>query len=117
MRDCEAYLEEEKALELDWSEREEIIRQETIPPADDDILGHVKVHIDRYFGVYTQVLTDDSDPEYPLEIAVIPPRLEHDYYTLVTLGLSRHRMGFPEERRDEKLERAEIGRASCRERV
>ena len=108
VRDCEKYLEEEKALELDWSEREEIIRRETIPPADDDILGHVKVHIDRHFGVYTQVLTDDSDPEYPLEIAVIPPRLEHDYYTLVTLGLSRHRMGFPEERRDEKLERAEL---------
>ena len=29
MRDCEAYLEEEKALELDWSEREEIVRRET----------------------------------------------------------------------------------------
>ena len=108
VRDCEAYLEEEKALELDWKKREEIIRRETIPPADDDILGHVKVHIDRHFGVYTQLLTDDSDPDNPLEIAVIPPRLEHDYYTLVTVGLSRHRMGFPEERREEKLERAEL---------
>ena len=29
VRDCEAYLEEEKALALDWSEREEIIRRET----------------------------------------------------------------------------------------
>ena len=52
--DCEKYLEEENSLELDWKEREEIIRWETIPPADDDILGHVKVHIDQYFGVYTQ---------------------------------------------------------------
>ena len=108
VRDCEAYLEEEKALELDWSEREEIIRRETIPPADDDILGHVKVHIDQYFGIYTQILTDYSNPEYPIEITIIPPRLEHDYYTLVTVGLSRHRMGFPEERREEKLERAEL---------
>ena len=72
------------------------------------ILGHVKVHIDQQFGVYTQLLTDNSDPDYPLEIAVIPPRLDHDYYTLVTVGLSRHRMGFPEERREEKLERAEL---------
>ena len=95
-------------MELDWNEREEIIRRETIPPADDDILGHVKVHIDQQFGVYTQLLTDNSDPDYPLEIAVIPPRLDHDYYTLVTVGLSRHRMGFPEERREEKLERAEL---------
>ena len=108
VRDCEEYLEEGNSLELDWNEREEIIRRETIPPADNDILGHVKVHIDQQFGVYTQLLTDNSDPDYPLEIAVIPPRLDHDYYTLVTVGLSRHRMGFPEERRDEKLERAEL---------
>ena len=108
VRDCEKYLEEENSLELDWKEREEIIRWETIPPADDDILGHVKVHIDQYFGVYTQLLTDDSDPDHPLEIAVILPRPEHDYYTLVTVGLSRHRMDFSEERREEKLERAEL---------
>lgn len=108
VRDCEEYLEEGNSLELDWNEREEIIRRETIPPADNDILGHVKVHIDQQFGVYTQLLTDNSDPDYPLEIAVIPPRLDHDYYTLVTVGLSRHRMGFPEERREEKLERAEL---------
>ena len=108
VRDCEKYLEEENSLELDWKEREEIVRRETIPPAEDDILGHVKVHIDQQFGVYTQLLTDSSDPAHPLEIAVIPPRPEHDYYTLVTVGLSRHRMGFPEERREEKLERAEL---------
>ena len=108
VRDCEEYLEEENSLELDWNERKKIIRQEAIPPADDDILGHVKVHIDQQFGVYTQLLTDNSDADYPLEIAVISPRLEHDYYTLVTVGLSRHRMGFPEERREEKLERAEL---------
>ena len=50
VRDCEEYLEEGNSLELDWNEREEIIRRETIPPADDDILGHVKVHIDQYFS-------------------------------------------------------------------
>ena len=125
VRDCEKYLEEENSLELDWKEREEIIRWETIPPADDDILGHVKVHIDQYFGVYTQLLTDDSDPDHPLEIAVILPRPEHDYYTLVTVGLSRHRMDFSEERREEKLERAvllinlprdwKLTKADCRE--
>ena len=29
VRNCEKYLEEEKALEIDWKEREEIIRRET----------------------------------------------------------------------------------------
>ena len=107
-RDCEEYLEEEKVMQIDLKEREKIIREETPLPADDDILGHVKVHIDQYFGVYAQILTDHSNPEYPIEIAIIPPRLEHDYYTLVTVGLSLHQMHFSEERREENLERAEL---------
>ena len=64
--------------------------------ADDDILGHVKKHIDQYFGTFTQILSVDGNPDLPIQIVLIPPRLEHDYYTLVTLGLSRHRMKFPE---------------------
>ena len=107
-RDCEEYLEEEKVMQIDLKEREKIIREETPLPTDDDILGHVKVHIDQYFGVYAQILTDHSNPEYPIEIAIIPPRLEHDYYTLVTVGLSLHQMHFSEERREENLERAEL---------
>lgn len=107
-RDCEEYLEEEKVMQIDLKEREKIIREETPLPADDDILGYVKVHIDQYFGVYAQILTDHSNPEYPIEIAIIPPRLEHDYYTLVTVGLSLHQMHFSEERREENLERAEL---------
>jgi len=108
VQDCEKYLQEEAAFESDWKEREELIRQETTPPADDDILGHVKKHIDQYFGTFTQILSVDGTPDLPIQIVLIPPRLEHDYYTLVTLGLSRHRMKFPEERQDEKLERAEL---------
>ena len=34
--------------------------------------------------------------------------IRDSYYTLVTVGLSRHRMDFSEERREEKLERAEL---------
>ena len=37
VRDCEEYLEEEKALELDWNEREEILRRET----PDDVKGGI----------------------------------------------------------------------------
>lgn len=108
VRDCEKYLEEEAAFESDWKEREEIIRRESIPPADEDILGHVKNHIDQYFGTYTRILSVDGISDQPIQIALVPPRIEHDYYTLVTLGLSLHRMKFPEDRREEKLERAEL---------
>lgn len=105
VRDCEEYLEEEKSLEIDLKQREEIIRRET---PDDDILGHVWLHIEQYFGIYSEMIHDDSYPEYPLDIAIIAPRLEHDYYTLVTVGLSQHQMYFSEERKKEKLERAEL---------
>ena len=37
VRDCEEYLEEENSLELDWKEREEIIRKET----PDDVKGGI----------------------------------------------------------------------------
>ena len=37
LRNCEEYLEEEKALEMDLKEREEIIRQET----SDDVKGGI----------------------------------------------------------------------------
>ena len=73
LRDCEEYLEEDNVMQIDLKEREKIIREETPLPADDDILGHVKVHIDQYFGIYTQILTDYSNPEYPIEITIIPP--------------------------------------------
>lgn len=101
--DCEQYMKDEEALDTDMREIRDIIRKET---PDDDILGHVRLHIDKYFGTYTESIIDDSDN--PLEVAIIPPRLEHDYYTLVTIGMSRYRMHFPEERREEKLERAEL---------
>lgn len=97
---CEAMKRSEEAKLLE--------RIEQWNDADDDILGHVKKHIDQYFGTFTQILSVDGNPDLPIQIVLIPPRLEHDYYTLVTLGLSRHRMKFPEERQDEKLERAEL---------
>lgn len=108
VRDCEKYLEEESGLEMDWKEREEMIRSENFLPADQDILGQVQNHIDQYFGTYTQILSVDNSSDLPIQIVLVPPRLEHDYYTLVTLGLSLHRMKFPKERQKEKLERAEL---------
>ena len=33
---------------------------------------------------------------------------EHDYYTLVTMGMGAHRMNVPEELAEYKLERAEL---------
>ena len=105
VRDCEGYLEEEKALARDLKERAEIMRRET---PDDDILGHVLLHIEKYFGGFVKAIHDDHDPKYPIDIVIIPPRMEFNYYTLVTVGLSLYKMNVPEDLAEQKLERAEL---------
>ncbi|MCO7113752.1 suppressor of fused domain protein [Bacteroides uniformis] len=47
-------------------------------------------HIEKYFGKINNFLHDDSCSEYPLDIAVIAPRKEHNYYTLITVNMSNH---------------------------
>lgn len=109
LKDCERALEEVDELERDSRERKLLLAQESShPPEADDVLGHVIQHINAYFGRYTQLIHDDSDLDHPLSIAVIPPRVEHDYYTLVTIGLSLFPMNVPEELADSKLNRAEL---------
>ena len=109
LKDCERALEEVDELERDSRERKLLLAQESsLPPEADDVLGHAIQHINAYFGRYTQLIHDDSDLDHPLSIAVIPPRVEHDYYTLVTIGLSLFPMNVPEELADSKLNRAEL---------
>ena len=43
-----------------------------------------------------------------MDICVIPPSKERNYYTLVTMGMGAHRMNVPEELAEYKLERAEL---------
>ena len=43
-----------------------------------------------------------------MDICVVPPSEERDYYTLVTMGMGAHRMNVPEELAEYKLERAEL---------
>lgn len=50
----------------------------------------VITHIEKYFGKINNFLHDDSCSEYPLDIAVIAPRKEHNYYTLITVNMSNH---------------------------
>lgn len=50
----------------------------------------VIAHIEKYFGKINNFLHDDSCSEYPLDIAVIAPKKEHNYYTLITVNMSNH---------------------------
>ena len=47
-------------------------------------------------------------PDIHIDICVIPPRKEHEYYTLVTMGMGAFKMPVPEDDEYEDLKRAEL---------
>ena len=68
----------------------------------------LEAHISKVFGKYDKVLHEIASPDIHVDIAVIEPSAEHDYYTLVTMGMGAHRMNVPKELRERHLERAEM---------
>lgn len=57
----------------------------------------VEAHIETHFGKVDWVMHETVPGEYiHLDIGVIPPREEHNYYTLVTMGMGAYTMNAPE---------------------
>ena len=68
----------------------------------------VEGHIQQYFGEVENVFHELVSPDIHVDICIVPPTEERDYYTLVTMGMGAHRMNVPEELAEYKLERAEL---------
>ena len=68
----------------------------------------VEGHIQQYFGKVENVFHELVSPDIHVDICMVPPTDERDYYTLVTMGMGAHRMNVPEELAEYKLERAEL---------
>ena len=68
----------------------------------------VEGHIQQHFGAFEHVFHELASPDIHVDICVVPPSEERDYYTLVTMGMGAHRMHVPEELAEYKLERAEL---------
>ena len=71
-------------------------------------MNAVEEHIQQYFGKFENVFHELVSPDIHVDICVVPPSEERDYYTLVTMGMGAHRMNVPEELAEYKLERAEL---------
>ena len=71
-------------------------------------MSAVEQHIKRTFGEFDHVFHELVSPDIHVDICVVPPSEERDYYTLVTMGMGAHRMNVPEELAEYKLERAEL---------
>lgn len=68
----------------------------------------VEGHIEQYFGKFENVFHEIVSPDIHVDICMVPPTEERDYYTLVTMGMGAHRMNVPEELAEYKLELAEL---------
>ncbi len=68
----------------------------------------VEDHITTWFGTYEYVMHELVSPDIHVDICVVSPTPERNYYTLVTMGMGAHRMDVPEGLAEYQLERAEL---------
>ena len=68
----------------------------------------VEAHLEKYFGPCDNVFHEIMSPDIHVDIYIMNPTPERNYYILSTFGMGAHRMNVPEELADQKLERAEI---------
>lgn len=71
-------------------------------------MSAIEQHIKNTFGEFENVFHELVSPDIHVDICVVPPSKERNYYTLVTMGMGAHRMNVPEELAEYKLERAEL---------
>ena len=68
----------------------------------------VEAHMERYFGPCDNVFHEIMSPDIHVDIYIMKPTPQRNYYVLSTFGMGAHRMNVPEELAEKKLERAEI---------
>lgn len=106
----------EHSLELDPSDED---AKEYIENCKNGVLPHpemyeeeeldaLEAHIDKFFGHSDHVFHEIASPDIHVDIFIVEPTAERNYYTLVTSGMGAHRMNVPKELAEYKLERAEI---------
>lgn len=121
-REAEALPEFERVLELEpddgdaklflsWC-RESLLKGEN-PSCDPELytereMEAVEQFIADQLGEFPNVFHELVSPDIHVDICIIPPTAQQDYYTLVTMGMGAHRMAVPDELRDRNLERAEL---------
>ena len=68
----------------------------------------VEEHIMSKFGNFQNVFHEISSPDIHVDVCIIEPTPERNYYTLITMGMGAHKMNVPKELRKNRIDRAEI---------
>ena len=73
-----------------------------------DELEAVHDHIETRFGTPSFILHETFSQDIHVDIAVIPPGNEQNFYTLITMGMGAHLMNVPQEDAAARPARAEL---------
>lgn len=83
--------------------------------AIDDMYLYSEKELDEYeafiqenFGPFDEVLHEIVSSDIHLDIIIVPPTEEDNYYKLITMGMGAYSMNVPENLREEELEHAEL---------
>lgn len=71
-------------------------------------LDQYEKYIKEQFGEYEEVFHEIASPDIHLDIIIIPPTENNNYYKLITMGMGAYKMNVPEELEKYELERSEL---------
>lgn len=77
------------------------------PWAEDEV-ACLEAHICGHFGKFSGVFHERISPDIHVDIVIIEPTSERDYWVLVTMGMGARPMNVPPELAEYRLERAEV---------
>ncbi|MBR2067682.1 MAG: hypothetical protein IJ875_05430, partial [Solobacterium sp.] len=52
-------------------------------------------YIRQTFGTFTHVFQEIRSPDIRLDLLILPPTEEREYYTIITMGAGAYRMSIP----------------------
>lgn len=83
--------------------------EQTAPETyNDEEWDMISDFIEENFGMFDQVFHEIASPDVQIDICIIPPNEDRDFYTLATIGMGAHEMKVPEELKEYHLEKAEL---------
>lgn len=71
-------------------------------------VNELEAYINQHFGEFDQVFHELVSPDIHVDIAIIPPSADRNYYRLITMGMGAHRMNVPSALDEYELYYAEL---------
>ncbi len=95
VEDCEMFYN--NAIGASSYESNENFKNSSLEMYEEDELEVVESHIEKEFGKFANVYHELISPDIHVDICIINPTEERNYYTLVTMGMGAHKMNVPDD--------------------